>query len=139
MKLPPYIKSKKYIDFLPLIGKSTTNSVYPFIFFPDKIYNDLKSSNPNPINIALLTHEEVHRKRQVQMGALRFTIKYLLSPKFRINEELIADREYMKILKKNKLKFDIDKRAKQLSGHTYLWAISFEKAKELLEKITSEI
>ena len=134
MKLPPYVKSKKYIDFLPVLGKSTANAIYPFIFLPEKIFKDLKGANPNPRNKALLRHEETHRKRQVRQGIFKFWIKYLLNPKFRFNEELMADIEYMKVIKNNNLKFNIEKRAKQLSGHLYLWSTNYKKAKNKLEE-----
>lgn len=135
MKLPSYVKSKKYVDFLPVLGKSTAHTIFPFIFLPDKIFNDLRKSNPNPYNEALLKHEETHRRRQIQQGVFKFWAKYLLSSKFRFNEELMADKEYMKVIRMNNLEFNIQKRARQLSGPLYFWATSYIDAKEKLEEV----
>lgn len=90
MMLANYVKPKPwYFMFIPMLNKYVANSLYPFIFMPKDIYINLRSSNPNLHHIALLIHEEAHRKRQKQMGWLPFGVKYLLDPKFRFNEELL--------------------------------------------------
>ncbi len=135
MKLPNYVKSKKYIGFLPLIGNSTANSIYPFVFLPDKIYRNLTSDNPNPHYLALLGHEQTHRKRQREIGFMRFILKYLSSNRFRLNEELIADKTSILILKKHKLQFDTEKRARHLSSYVYFWMTDYNTALGELRKL----
>ncbi len=140
MKLPWYVVPKTALfDWIPLLGKSTANSIGPFIFIPTKIYIDLKSENPNPKHIALLIHEETHRKRQKQIGFLKFGMKYLFNSNFRFQEELIAVKEAMKYLKKNKIKFDFDKNSKFLSSYVYLWPVSKKYAEKELKRVWNEL
>ena len=87
MKLPWYVISKgSLLHHLPLIGKSTAQSLGPIILVPDPIYRNLQTDNPNP------KHKE--------MGVLKFGYKYLSDSKFRFQEELLAVKEAMKYLKK---------------------------------------
>jgi len=140
MKLPRYVISKgKFLHYLPLIGKSTAQSLGPIIFVPYHIYRDLQTDNPNPKHVALLIHEETHRKRQKEIGYLRFAYKYLFYSKFRFQEELLAVKEAMKYLKKNKIHFDFDQKAKFYSGYLYLWPVSKEYAEKELKKIWDEV
>ena len=140
MKLPQHVISKgSFLDLIPLLGRSTANSIGPFIFIPLNIYNDLKSKKPNPKHIALLIHEETHRKRQKKIGFIKFGIKYIFDSKFRFNEELLAVKEGMKYLKKNKIPFNFDKNAKFLSSYVYLWPVSKKYAEKELEKVWNEL
>jgi len=140
MKLPWYILSKgSFLHHLPLIGKSTAQSLGPIILVPDNIYRDLKSDNPNPKHLALLIHEETHRKRQKEMGYLSFAFRYLFNSNFRFQEELLAVKEAMKFLKKNHIEFDFDKNSKFLSSYVYLWPVSKEYAEKELKKVWDEI
>ncbi len=139
MNVPRYVKSKgKLGNLIPIVGNSTSQSFYPLIFLSKKIYDDLITESPSPKSIAHFIHEETHFTRQ-QKNPLSFHLKYFLDPKFRFNEELTADIEQMRILKKHSLKFDIDKRARALSGALYLWSVSFEEAKLELEKAWEKI
>lgn len=140
MILPWYIVSKgSLLETLSLLGKGTANSIGPLIFMPQAIYKDLKSQNPNLRHIALLIHEETHRKRQKAMGFIKFGFQYLFNSKFRFEEELIAVKEAMKYLKKNKIQFEFDKNAKFLSSFVYLWPVSKNYAKKELRKIWNEL
>lgn len=140
MKLAGHIISKpRFLGFIPFIGNKTANSIGPFIFVPLDIYNDLKSQNPHPRHLALLIHEETHRKRQKEMGFIRFGVQYVFNSRFRFKEELIAVKEAMKFLKKNKLSFEFDKHAKFLSNYVYLWPVSKDYAQKELKKVWNEI
>ena len=140
MKLPWYVISKgSLLHHLPLIGKSTAQSLGPIILIPDNIYRDLKSQKPNPRHIALLIHEETHRKRQKKIGYLKFAYKYLFDSKFRFQEELLAVKEAMRYLKSMKIAFDFEKKAKFLSSYVYLWPVSKEYAEKELHKVWDEI
>lgn len=135
MKLPWYLFSKgPLLHHLPLIGKLTAQSLGPIIFIPDPIYRDLKTDQPNPKHIALLIHEETHRRRQKEIGILKFAYQYLFNSKFRFQEELSAVKEAMKYLKKNQIAFDFNKNAKFFSSYVYLWPVSKEYAKIELKK-----
>lgn len=68
------------------------------------------------------------------MGLVKFGIGYLMSGRFRFNEELIATKASMPYMKKNKVDPIIGKRAKILSSWFYLWSVPFEFAKEKLEQ-----
>ena len=59
---------------------------------------------------------------------------YLISPSFRFKEELEAIRASMKYLKRKDVQFDTSKRAKYLSSWLYLWCVSYDIAKEELDK-----
>lgn len=95
----------------------------------------MQTKNPNPYYIATLEHEKRHLEREKEVGFLKFGFKYLFSPKFRFQEELIADKEAMKFLKKKGLTFNIEKSARYLSSWLYLWPVSEEKAKKELTKL----
>lgn len=140
MKLASYIKPKPpFFKYIPMLNKYTANSLYPIIFMPKDVYEDLKSSNPDPRHIALLMHEETHRKRQKQIGWFRFGVKYLFNPGFRFNEELLAVKEAMRYLKKHKIPFDFERKAQVLSGGLYLWPVSKYYAKKELEQVWDEV
>lgn len=140
VKLPKYVREKpEFIKYFPFIGEYTANSIYPWILVPKDVYKNLKSPIPNPYNLALLIHEQKHYERQKKMGSFWFGIKYLFSAKFRFNEELVAVKEAMKYLKKNKIPFDFDKKAKILSSYLYLWPVSKHYAEEKLRQVWEEV
>lgn len=140
MKLPDYVILKpQAFRFIPFIGNKTANSIGSFIFLPLSIYIDLQSPDPDPRHIALLIHEETHRKRQEEIGFMKFGIQYVLNSKFRFAEELLAVKEAMKYLKKNNISFDFDNNTKFHSHYIYLWPLSKNLTGKALEKIWNEI
>jgi len=139
MKLPSYVKPKPgYFKFIPVLSNYTANSIYPRIFIPQDIYEDLVRPKPDQRHIALLVHEEAHFQRQKAMGWLLFGTKYLFSSKFRFNEELLAVKEAMKYLKRNKNYFTFDRSSKNLSSHLYLWPVSKRYDEKELRKLWDE-
>lgn len=138
--LRPHIKLKsKLWKFIPWFTDFTANAIYPNIYLPKKVYENLKSKNPKPKYMVALIHEETHLQRERQMGWLKFGIKYLFLSKFRFNEEMIAIKAAIKYQKKNNLSFDIEKTAKYLSGWLYLWPVSYKEARIELEKAWEEV
>lgn len=127
--LSPHIKSKSWFF------QNTAQAIYPNIYLPKRVYNNLNSNNPDPKNLAVLIHEQTHIKRQKEIGCLKWGIKYLFLPRFRFEEELLAIKAQMSYLKKHKKEFDIEKSAKYLSGWLYLWPVSYKFAKKELEKV----
>ena len=121
------------------MNKYTAQAIYPNIYFPKEIYLKLSSPNPDPKYIAALIHEQEHIKRQKNEGWIKWGMKYIFSPKFRFEEELIAIKASMRYLKKKKIGFDIEKKAEILSGWLYLWPVSYSTAREELKKIWGEI
>ncbi len=135
MKLTPNIKVKKGIFALGWIGRHTAQAIYPNIYLPKTIYENLRKPNPDIKFVAILAHEECHIERQKKMGLLKWGIKSFFSPKFRFNEEIEAIKPQMEIYKKHKMKFDIEKNAKYLSSWLYFWPVSYKTAKMELMKI----
>lgn len=133
MQLPNYIKPyPKFITWLlPHFGG---NSIYPFIFLRQDIYNGLTSDQPNSKYLATLAHELHHRQRQQKSGWLRWGCLYLTSRTFRFEEELSAYKVTMSIRKHYKEDFNINYCAKVLSGPMYLWSTSYGNAFMQLEE-----
>lgn len=140
MKLPVNVRVKRGIlAVIPWVSDNVAHAIYPNIYLPRKYFDDLNHRNSDPKNIAILVHEQTHIERQKKRGWLKWGIKYLLFPKFRFNEELIATKAQMVVFKKYKRDFDIEKGAKSLSGWLYFWPVAYEMAKRELEKIWGEI
>lgn len=136
MNLEKYIKIKPRIwTYIPWLSGSA-NTIYPYIYLPAEIYTDLENDQPKINSLATLAHEETHLQRQKEVGITKYAFLYTLNKNFRFEEELIAIKEQMKILKNN---FDIEERAKRLSSYEYLWCASFQKALERLKIIRTEI
>lgn len=140
MKLPENVKLKKGVAaWIPWLNNNTAQGLYPNVYLPKKVFENLKKEKPDPKNIAVLAHEQKHLERQKEMGPFKWGMKYSFCSSFRFNEELISTRAQMAVYKKYKKKFDIEKNAKYLSSWLYFWPVSYKKAKEELEKIWGEI
>lgn len=81
-------------------------------------YDGYVSGDPSPETLASLVHEHTHIKR---LGpGLGIMVKYWTNKDFRLQEELAAITEEMRVLKKHSNQFDIGRRAKDLSSIAYL-------------------
>jgi len=128
MKLAVNVKVKTGIlEMVPWISNNTAQAIYPNIYLPKKVFENLKSLKPNPKYIDVLLHEEAHIKRQREMGLLRWGMKYVFSPRFRFNEEIFAIKAQKNV--------NVEKSARQLSSWVYLWMVSYEEAKNVLKII----
>ena len=132
-------KKPKIWEFIPWLSSYTAQAIYPNIFVSKEVYEDLSRSKPNHKFVAVLEHEKKHIERQKELGFIKFGVGYLFSPKFRFQEELLAIKEGMKYLKKNKLTFDTERSAKYLSSWLYLWMVPYDEAKKELDRIWHEI
>lgn len=132
------VKKPSFLNFIPGFSY-TAQAISPFIFVTDEVYKSLSSENPNPRYVAALEHEKKHIEREKELGFIKFGTKYLFSPEFRFQEEMLATKEGMKYLKKNKLNFDTARSAKFMSSWLYLWMVSYERAKRELDKAWGEI
>ncbi len=121
-----------------MLSGFTAHAIYPNIYLPREVYENLYSNNPKPKWIAVLKHEQEHIKREKEMGAIVFGLRYLFSPKFRFQEELVAIKAQMKYLKSVGEKFDINKAANFVSGWLYLWPVTTELAKRVLDEAWRE-
>ena len=134
MKLPKNVKVKGFPwTILPIFSTYTGHAIYPNIYIPKHIYEDLQTKHPKSTSVSILLHEQTHIKRQGKIGWLRWGLLYLLSPSFRFNEELEAIKSSMKYLRRKGGVFNTSKRAKYLSGWLYLWCMNYDKAKEELD------
>ncbi len=128
---PPFIKYFVSLDKGFNFGKT--------IYLNKAIYEDLLKDKPNNLSIAVLKHEEIHVESVKEKGVLKFGIKYIFSPKFRLHEELIAYEEMFKFLKQKDETYNLDRVAKALSSHRYLWVLSYPQAKDILQKLWKEV
>lgn len=135
MKLPNNVKIKDFPwTVLPVLSTYTAHTIYPNVYVPKHIYEDLLSKNPNPKSVSVLIHEQTHIKRQRQMGWFVWGLRYCFLGSFRFEEELVAIKESMKYMKERKIDWDTKRTAKFLSGYLYLWCVPYKKAKFELDK-----
>lgn len=69
MKLQSNVKIKKFPwTIIPLLSTHTAHAIYPNIYLPKQVYEDLLSDDPKQKNVSVLIHEQTHIKRQKEMG-----------------------------------------------------------------------
>lgn len=138
MNLPHYVKPyPRFMNRLGIFSDKGFNFGMT-IYLNKEIYQDLKNDNPKNVSLAVLKHEEIHIKRVKKVGTIKFGFKYLFFPKFRLNEELLAYKEMFKFLKQKGEIYNLDRVAKSMSGHRYIWVLPYNKAKAVLEKLWQE-
>lgn len=108
-------------------------AVFPYIISPKFVIDGYMNGEIK--YIALIEHEFVHLRRISETVAIKWYLKYLFSPKFRLQEEVLAYTKQIKILRENNIKVDIDKFAEILSSFTYLKMVSKDKARSLLSEL----
>ena len=129
----------KIWNLIPWVSNYTAQAIYPNIYFSEKVYEKLSSLDPDSKYVAALIHEQTHIERQKRLGWIKWGVRYVFSPKFRFNEELEAIKVSMKYLKRKRIGFDFEKKAKILSGWLYFWPVLYKFAKKELEKAWKEI
>lgn len=139
MDLPSYVLKKPfYFAWLPWFsGPACT--IYPYIYMPKGVYKELVSATPAASALATLAHEQVHWQRQKDMGIVRYGLRYVFGRQFRYQEELLAIRAQIKVLKEHGLDFDMQDRARRLSGAEYAWCVSFSRAMVDLTHIEQDL
>lgn len=132
MTLPKNVKSEPYwFRYLP---RANGRTILSTVYIKKEIFDDLHTKYPKPQSVAVLAHEQTHLDRISEKGKLTYSLMYILSGQFRFNEELEANKQAFKILKKNKVKIDIDRKAEVLSSWRYIWPVSYQFAKKELER-----
>lgn len=111
---------------------------HDFVLISGKILNDIKSASPKPENVGILLHELEHVKRIRKAGRLQFGWQFTTNKKYRFEEELAANVAELTYIKHAGGTYDIDKRARHLSGILYRWCTDHATAKARLEKIWRE-
>ena len=130
------VKRKPFlIDILPGIGRDTGSAVYPYIFLGRSVYKDAFSLNPNPYTVGLIMHEQEHLKRMKRYGVVKWYLRYLLSPKFRLEEEVKAYAIQFAYIKHTGLTINIDRIARFMSSWLYLWVGSYNDLCARLNKL----
>jgi len=125
-------KKSKLVELLPWIGGGTSTTIYPNIYLSSPVYNSVYSDKPDPYMISTLIHEQEHIVRIRKMGPAKWYMKYFLSRKFRLDEELAATKPQLAYIKSLGLTFNLERKARALSGVLYLWAASY---KDVLAKL----
>ena len=123
------------INRLPGIGRNTGTVLYPKIYLSQPLYEDAMSARPSPNTIALILHEQEHLRRIKSTGAFKWYVRYILSRKFRVTEEIAAYKPQLLYLRKNSIVVDLDQKARVLSGWLYLWPITHAEAHRKLTEI----
>jgi len=100
------------------------------ILFKNSYYEKLNRSDL----VVIIVHEKVHSRQQNQIGWIWF-FKYIFSSKFRLSQEIEAYAEQLLFYIQNtekSLASLISRMAKQLSGRTYMYMVTKERAEQLL-------
>jgi hypothetical protein len=140
MKLAPNVKVKTFPwTVIPLFSTYTAHAIYPNVYLPRHIFNNLLTNNPRPEYVSVLIHEQTHITRQKRMGWFIWGLRYCLFPLFRFEEEIAAITQSMKYLKTYGLTWDTKRSAKFLSSYLYLWCVDFHTAKKTLDRIWKSI
>ncbi len=122
-------RKKPYlIELLPWIGRGTSTAIYPYVFLSRKVYEDIVSANPDPYSVSSLLHEQEHLERARKYGVLMWYASYLFNKDFRFKEELAALEPQLRYVKSQGLTFNLERKARSLSGWLYFRPVSFDKA-----------
>lgn len=125
----------KWLDFLPLVDADTPSTLYPFIYLPEEMYEDALREAPSRETEAVLVHERTHIRQQSRDGLFSYMLKYVFSREFRLTQELEAIEAEMAYRKAHGLSYDIERKARQFSGSSYLWVLPYDEAKAQLEAL----
>jgi len=110
----------------------------PYILLSKKLYEEVLSGTPSLDTLGIIEHEKAHLLHQKMMGKWKLIFKYWFSPRFRLQEELYAERARFAFLKSRGGTVDLDHRARRMSGILYGWMVSYNRARILLIRIWDE-
>lgn len=125
--------------FIPFFGTELAMIVYPHLYFPKDLFASLATDNPTPQAYGVYLHELTHLRREKTHGPFRWNIQYIVSQKFRLQEELAAIQVQMKYLKSENLEYNIERQARRFSSSIYLWMTTHENAKAILHDLWNSI
>lgn len=121
--------------YIPFLATDMAMTAFGVIYFPAAQYAELNSKSPSIWVQSVLEHEQVHAQRQYRLGKLYWGVKYILSKKFRLHEEVLAVKTQMQFLHAHGANYDIERKARQFASSEYLWVLSYQKARLLLTKL----
>lgn len=110
LSVPSYVRLKRLWRWLPMGGIA----IKPYVFIK------------HPNYYWILAHELVHIEQQRRDGLLLFLLKYFFVPKYRVAYEAEA---YAESVRRG---LRLEACATHLSSGLYLWACSYDKAKQLI-------
>jgi hypothetical protein len=123
------------LDMMPGLSPHSGTALYPYVYVGRRVYADLYSPHPSPYLVGLIIHEQEHIKRIRAYGPRKWYLRYLLQPRFRLEEELVAYGRQFAYLKSLGFSYDLDQCARRLSGPVYLWATSRRQALTRLRRL----
>ena len=124
-----------FIRYFPGFAKISGLALRNRFLLNPKLYADLISNNPSPYVIGLAIHEIEHIKRAKEYGFWKYRTWYILSKKFRYQEELECHKPQFRYFKQIGYNFDLEPRARILSGSLYFFPVKYEKALADLKEI----
>jgi hypothetical protein len=123
-----------WFRFIPFFGTSLAVTVWARTYFPKVMYDDLISHHPSHESMSVYIHELTHIERQTQDGLWSWHMRYIFSPQFRLEEEMLALRKEMFYRNQHRLTYNIARKAKHFSSSTYLWMLSYDRSMDILRK-----
>ncbi len=123
------------LEHLPGTNPYSGTTIYPNIYVSREVYENLAGEQPDPRYLALIQHEQVHVRHIRARGALGWYVRYFVSPKFRLAEELEGYRAQFAYLKATNIDPALERRARALSGAAYLWCTNYRNAYAKLQAI----
>ena len=120
--------------FVPFLLTSMASTVYPNLYFPADVYADIHQDQPDPESYAIFVHEQVHLVR-MRSHPLRWNARYLLSPTFRLKEEITAIAVEMHYRKQNGLAYNFHRKTAHFSSSAYGWMTTYDVGMDLLKRL----
>lgn len=136
---PPIKATPNSWQYIPFLLADIASTIYPNIYLPQEIYDDVQSDHPSPDNLAIVVHEMTHLERQKGTSPLWWNVRYIVSKKFRLREELFAIANEMQYRAENNLDYDIDRKARHFSSSVYGWVATHDDAQVFLGRLWQEI
>lgn len=87
---------------------------------------------------ALLVHENTHSERQCQTWIALYQMRYILSRKFRLDEEKIAYREQIRLLVRYNFRVRVTRMAEAMAGPAYRRMIEYDEARNWVSDMVHE-
>ncbi|HSI21355.1 MAG TPA: hypothetical protein VLA04_06755 [Verrucomicrobiae bacterium] len=120
---------------IPWLMGNTCVALYPHFYVSKRIYKDLTSKSPSPKSVAVALHELEHLKRAHTFGVFKYYALYLLSRRFRFEEEMACKAIEIRYLRERGETLDLERVSRILSGWAYLWCTSYAEALKRLQAI----
>lgn len=132
------LKVPKILVKLKIVPEGFSFGVYSYILLDENSYRKYNSESHSAKILALIEHERTHILRQRKIGFLKFALYYFTSKEFCFQEELIAIKAEMRILKFFGKNFKKKKTAKQLNKVWFYKCADEDIALERLKALWEE-